>query len=237
MIRTGMLLAAGLGTRLRPLTEKTPKPMLPLDGHPLIDHSLGLLQRAGIHHVVINLHYLGEQIRDYCKDGRQWGMHIDYSEELVILGSGGGLKQAETFFGSKPVVAINADTLLDIDLALLISKFNPEHDGLMVTVPVSEQDPYGRVTVDTSGHLRGFGSGDVTFAGVQIVTPRLLDHLPNGESSIIEKGYKPLIQEGGVIDAVLHNGYWNDIGTVARYENTCKEIQSGKLKLKPVQPV
>lgn len=232
-----MLLAAGLGTRLRPLTEKIPKPMLPLDGHPLIDYSLGLLQRAGIRHVVINLHYLGEQIRDYCKGGRQWGMQIQYSEELVILGSGGGLKQAAPFFDSKPVVAINADTVLDIDLDLLISKFNPEHDGLMVTVPIEEQDPYGRVTVDTSGHLRGFGSGDVTFAGVQIVTPQLLAQLPAGESSVIEKGYKPLVQNHGIVDTLLHNGYWNDIGTVARYENTCKEIQSGKLKLKPVQPV
>lgn len=229
-----MLLAAGLGTRLRPLTDKTPKPMLPLDGHPLIAYSLGLLQRAGIRDVIINLHHLGDQIRAYCQDGTQWDMQIRYSEEPVILGSGGGLKKAAPFFEGQPVVAINADTLLDIDLAKVVAAFRPGHEGLMVTCPVADADPYGRVAVSASGQLAGFGSGSVTFAGIQIVTPRLLRQLPDGVSSVITEGYAPLIESGAVIDTVLHTGYWNDIGTVERYEQSRLDIENGAVKLKPV---
>lgn len=230
----GMLLAAGLGMRLRPLTEKTPKAMLPMDGHPLIAYGLGLLQRAGISDVVINLHYLGEQIRDYCKDGAQWGVKIRYSEEPEILGSGGGLKKAAALMGGDSFVAINADTLMDIDVGAVIAAFNPAHAGLVVLVPTSPSDRYGRVAIDSQNHLAGFGTGQHTFAGVQIVTPKMVAQLPQGESSVIEVGYKPLIAQGAVFDTVVHTGYWNDIGTVKRYEQTRRDIAEGRVGLKPV---
>lgn len=232
-----MLLAAGLGTRLRPLTEKIPKAMLPMDGHPLIAYGLGLLQRAGICDVVINLHYLGDQIRHYCKDGAQWGMRIRYSEEPEILGSGGALKKAATLMDGEPFVAINADTLMDIDLRAVINACHPAHAGLMTVIPVAPEDRYGRVTLDSQNHLAGFGSGTHTFAGVQIVTPKLIAQLPNGESSVIEAGYQPLIAQGKVFDTYRHDGYWNDIGTVERYDQTRKAICSGKLTLHPAQEV
>lgn len=230
----GMLLAAGLGTRLRPLTEKTPKAMLPMDGHPLIAYGLGLLQRAGICDIVINLHYLGNQIRDYCKDGSRWGLRIRYSEEPEILGSGGGLKQAAALMNGESFVAINADTLMDIDIRAVIAGHNPNHAGLMTVIPITATDPYGRVTVDQN-HITGFGSGNHTFAGVQIVTKQLIAQLPDGESSVIANGYAPLIASGKTIDAYEHTGYWNDIGTIDRYDKTRSAIASGKLKLQPVQ--
>lgn len=230
-----MLLAAGLGTRLRPLTETTPKAMLPMDGHPLIAYGLGLLQRAAVFDVVINLHYLGDQIRNYCKDGAQWGMRIRYSEEPEILGSGGGLKKAAALMDGEPFLAINADTLMDIDINAVVNAFNPTHASLVALVPVSETDRYGRVSIDSKNNLTGFGTGDHTFAGVQIVTPPLLAQLPDGESSIIECGYKPLIAQGAKIDTYLHTGYWNDIGTAERYNQTRNAINSGQLTLYPVQ--
>lgn len=230
-----MLLAAGLGTRLRPLTEKTPKAMLPMDGHPLIAYGLGLLQRAGILDVVINLHYLGNQIRNYCKDGAQWGMQIRYSEESTILGSGGGLKKAAALMGGEPFVAINADTLMDIDIRAVITAFTPAHAGLVALVPVAPDDRYGRVTLNAENQLTGFGSGQHTFAGVQIITPTLTSQLPEGESSVIESGYKPLIAQGAVFDTVVHTGYWNDIGTAERYNQTRNAILAATLQLHPVQ--
>ncbi|PIR20849.1 MAG: mannose-1-phosphate guanylyltransferase [Deltaproteobacteria bacterium CG11_big_fil_rev_8_21_14_0_20_47_16] len=233
-ITKAMLLAAGFGTRLRPLTDSTPKPMLPMDGHPLIAYSLGLLQTAGIRDVIINLHYLGEQVSEYCGDGSQWGMRISYSEEPTILGSGGGLKKAAPFFEDKPFIAINADTLMGINLKTVIAAFNPEHAGLMVTCPVSAEDNYGLVSVADNGRLTGFGEGDVTFAGVQIVTPRLIAQLPDGESSVINDGYKPLIASGAIFDTICHTGYWNDIGTIERYEKTRIDILDGIIRLNPV---
>lgn len=231
----GLLLAAGLGTRLRPLTETTPKAMLPMDGHPLIAYGLGLLQRAGIRDIVINLHYLGDHIQNYCKDGAQWGLRIRYSEEPEILGSGGGLKKAAALMSGEPFVAINADTLMDMDIRAVIAAHNPKHAGLMTVIPVSPEDPYGRVTVSAQGQLTGFGSGIHTFAGVQVVTPQLIAQLPDGESSVIANGYKPLLAAGAVIDTYVHTGYWNDIGTVERYEKTRSAILNGTLKLQPVQ--
>lgn len=230
----GMLLAAGLGTRLRPLTDITPKAMLPMDGHPLIAYGLGLLQRAGIRDIVINLHYLGDHIRDYCKDGSQWDLRIRYSEEPEILGSGGGLKKAAALMNSGSFVAINADTLMDIDIRAVIAAHNPKHAGLMTVIPIAPTDPYGRVTVNQNC-ITGFGNGDYTFAGVQIVTPQLISQLPDGESSVIANGYTPLIAAGATFDAYVHTGYWNDIGTVDRYDKTRSAILSGKLKLHPVQ--
>ncbi len=234
MITKGMLLAAGLGTRLRPLTETTPKAMLPMDGHPLIAYGLGLLQRAGIQDIVINLHYLGDHIRNYCKDGSQWGLHIRYSEEPTILGSGGGLKHASSLLGDEPFVSINADTLMDIDIRAVINTYIPKHAGLMTIIPISPTDKYGRVSINTQGQLVGFGSGTHTFAGVQIITPQLIAQLPDGESSVMDSGYKPLIAAGAQFDTYVHTGYWNDIGTVERYEQTRRDILEERIQLKAV---
>lgn len=230
----GMLLAAGLGTRLRPLTNTTPKAMLSVADHPLLAYGLGLLQRAGIRDVMINLHYHGEQIQDYCGDGSQWGLHISYSEEPKIMGSGGALKKCEDYFGDAPFVAINADTLMDIDLKKVISAFDPDHAGLMVTCPVEPEDAYGRVGTDSNGKLTEFGIGHHTFAGIQIVTKQLMRLLPPGESSVMQQGYIPLMAQGGVVDTYLHTGYWNDVGTPERYDQTCSDFATGYAQLQPV---
>lgn len=236
-ITKGMLLAAGLGTRLRPLTETIPKPMLTVGGHPLIAYSLGLLQRAGITDVVINLHHLGNQVREYCKDGAPWGMRIRYSEEPIILGSGGGLKQAASLIGNEPFVAVNADTLLDIDLQDMMAAHNTAHAGLMVLVPVTDSDHYGRVGTTAHGYLSEFGTGHHTFAGVQIVTPQLIAQLPEGVSCVIKNGYQKLLQQGNTIDCYIHTGYWNDIGTPERYAQTQADFAAGKIKICPVEPI
>ncbi|MBI2092402.1 MAG: nucleotidyltransferase family protein [Deltaproteobacteria bacterium] len=115
-----MILAAGLGTRLRPLTHKTPKPLLPVNGRPMIDFSLARVKKAGITNVIINLHYLGGQIKKYVGSGRRYGLKIRYLHEPKILGTGGGIKNAERFLNGGPFVVINSDTLIDIDLKKVI---------------------------------------------------------------------------------------------------------------------
>ena len=106
-IRRAMLLAAGLGTRLLPITEKTPKPLVPVLNVANILYGLFLLKRCGIEEVVLNLHHLPQAIEDYLKDGKPWGMHIEYSREQLLLGTGGGLKKAEAFFNKEPLVLVN----------------------------------------------------------------------------------------------------------------------------------
>ena len=116
-----MILAAGLGTRLRPLTNAIPKPLLPIAGTPLIVWNLLLLKRHGFQDVIINLHYLGPMIEQALGNGSKYGMRIYYSHEPVILGTGGGIKQAEPNFSGEPVLVLNGDTLFELDLDALFA--------------------------------------------------------------------------------------------------------------------
>ncbi|MCA9464799.1 MAG: nucleotidyltransferase family protein, partial [Nitrospira sp.] len=110
-----MILAAGFGTRLRPLTNTIPKPLLPVGGMPLIVWNLLLLRVFGIRQVMVNLHYMGHLIREALGDGTQWDMEISYSLEPEILGTGGGLKAAARFFEGQPFLIINGDIIIDLD--------------------------------------------------------------------------------------------------------------------------
>ena len=108
-----MVLAAGRGTRLAPITHTTPKPLVPVAGRPLLEHILDLLRAGGIQDVVVNLHHLGHVIEQHLGDGRRFGLHIRYSWEDPILDTGGGIKRAEPLLGGEPFVVINGDSLLE----------------------------------------------------------------------------------------------------------------------------
>ena len=123
-----MILAAGLGTRLRPLTNTIPKPLLPIAGTPLIVWNLLLLKRHGFHDVVINLHHLGPMIEQVVGNGSRYGLRIIYSREPAILGTGGGLKQAEPHFSGESVLVLNGDTLVELDLGALCT-FHQQRDA------------------------------------------------------------------------------------------------------------
>jgi len=116
-----MVLAAGLGTRLRPLTDRTPKPLLPVAGRPILLWNLLLLKRHGITDIIINLHHLGEQIVQVLGDGSRFGMRVAYSHEPTLLGTGGGIKQAAPFLKDGSFLVLNGDTLSACDLTGLIA--------------------------------------------------------------------------------------------------------------------
>ena len=136
-----MILAAGFGTRLRPLTEAVPKPLLRVAGRPIIEYPLLLLRAAGIRDVVINLHHLGDQIRKRLGDGSAYGLRIVYSTEEEILDTGGGIKKAEALLSDGSFVVINSDTIMDAPLEELIARQVPgvrhasENDGLKTAQP------------------------------------------------------------------------------------------------------
>ncbi|MBI2345660.1 MAG: nucleotidyltransferase family protein [Deltaproteobacteria bacterium] len=220
MITKGMLLAAGLGTRLRPLTDAVPKPMLRVGNRPLIDFALNTLARGGVKDVMINLHHLSEQIRTHVGDGNRYGLHISYSFEPTILGTGGGMKRCETFFGDAPFILMNADTLIAIDLSHVIAQFCAKGgDGLMVVRRLAPAETYKPVSISADGWLTGIGAGEHFYAGAQVCTKRLLDTLPEARPScLIKDGLQPILAAGGRIGTFLHIGHWNDVGTPERYE-------------------
>jgi NDP-sugar pyrophosphorylase family protein len=236
-----MILAAGLGTRLRPLTNAIPKPLLPIAGTPLIVWNLLLLKQHGFHDVVINLHHLGPMIEQAIGNGSRYGLRIIYSREPVILGTGGGLKQAEQHFSGEPVLVLNADTLVDLDLGALCA-FHQQHDAVATLVlrkdPEAEQ--WGLVEIDSDHRIvriAGRGRTDQVptqprmFAGIHILRPRLLRDVPKSVASTIIDPYVAAIQRGEALFGFDCEGYWSDIGTPERYAQAEQDASAGRISL------
>ncbi len=242
-----MILAAGFGTRLRPLTNVMPKPLLPVGGTPLIVWNLLLLKRHGIHEAVINLHHLGPMIQQALGDGERFGMRLIYSHEPVILGTGGGIKQAEGHFNGEPFLVLNGDTLFELDLGAVIAGHRERQAAATL---VLREDPeavkWGLIEVDGQGEVvritgRGKTGAEPTqprmFAGIHILHPRLLRTVPVGKESSIIDAYVRAIQEGERIVGYDFDGYWTDVGTPERYAQAEHDAASGLISLAARMPV
>jgi NDP-sugar pyrophosphorylase family protein len=241
-----MILAAGLGTRLRPLTNTIPKPLLPVGGTPLIVWNLLLLKRHGFRQVVINLHHLGPMIEQVLGSGSKFGMRITYSHEPVILGTGGGIKQAEPHFSGEPVLILNGDTLVELDLEALCDFHHTR--GAAATLVLredSEAARWGLVEVGDKGQiLRITGKGLMDFvpatlrmfAGIHILHPQLLREVPKGVASSIIDPYVRAIEQGEPVLGYDLQGYWSDIGTAERYAQAERDVQAGLIRLEDRQP-
>lgn len=236
-----MILAAGLGTRLRPLTDTLPKPLLPVAGTTLIQWNLFLLRRHGITEVIINLHHLGHLIEKELGDGLRLGMQISYSREPVILGTGGGIKQAEPFFKGEPFLVLNGDTLLELDLGAVI-RFHEERNALatMVLREDPDVDRWGVVEIDSEQRvvrIIGHGLPDAArtekrmFAGVHVMHPQLLKGVPTGQASSIIDAYVDAIHRGARILGYSMDGYWSDVGTPERYAQAQQDAEKGRITL------
>lgn len=236
-----MILAAGLGTRLRPLTNTIPKPLLPVGGAPLIVWNLLLLKRHGFRQVVINLHHLGPMIEQALGTGSKFGIRIVYSHEPVILGTGGGIKQAEPHFSGEPVLILNGDTLAELDLEALCD-FHRARNAAATLVLREDSDAarWGLIEVGDKGQiLRITGKGlmdsvPVTlrmFAGIHILHPRLLREVPKGVTSSIIDPYVKAIERGEQVLGYDLRGYWSDIGTAERYVQAERDVRAGLIRL------
>ena len=216
-----MILAAGRGERMRPLTDVCPKPLLCVAGKPLIVWHLERLARAGFREVVINHAHLGEQIEVLLGDGEAWGVAITYSPEPPgALETAGGIAQALPFLGEEPFVVINGDIFCDWDLALAITALPPNEATTLahlVMVPNPVQHPQGDFVL-TDGKV---GSGEtapgtnLTFSGIGIYRPALFARLERGQPAKLA----PLLREAmadGRVSGRLHAGYWTDVGTPER---------------------
>ncbi|MEC4681661.1 MAG: NDP-sugar synthase [Nitrospirota bacterium] len=239
-----MILAAGLGTRLRPLTDTIPKPLLPVGGTPLVLWNLLLLRANGIQEVMINLHYLGSMIKERLGDGSRWNMRITYSYEPELLGTGGGLKIAEWFFERQPFLVMNGDTLIDLDIPALLD-FHHSQGGIATLV--LRDDPqavqWGAVESDAQDRLLRINGQGVEesvskpsvisrmFAGVHILHPSILDDAPTGKPFSIIDSYTRALASGSRLLGFVHTGYWSDIGTVERYTQTQADVEAGLMGL------
>jgi NDP-sugar pyrophosphorylase family protein len=220
-----MILAAGFGRRLRPLTDRMPKPLIEVAGRPLIAYPLAVLRDAGIRDVLINLHHLGEQIRDALGDGSRCGMSITYSEEDPILDTGGAIKNAQPFLEGGTFVVLNADTVIDLDLAEAV-RWHRRQGALatMVLRPDREAARYGVIEVDGRGRIRRFlgRPGEVgepltalMFAGVHVFEPQVFSYMEAGRFGINARTYPAMLAAGCPLFGYEFRGYWRVLDTHA----------------------
>ncbi|HEY6457240.1 MAG TPA: nucleotidyltransferase family protein [Steroidobacteraceae bacterium] len=207
-----MVLAAGRGERMRPLTDHTPKPLLVAGGKPLIAWHLEALARAGIRDVIVNLSWLGAQIRAALGDGRQFGVQLQYSEEgSAPLETGGGIFHALPLLGPAPFVVVNADTFADFDLSSL--QLSAAADASLVMVSNPPQHPQGDFVLDGERLVVGQGP-TLTYSGIGIFSPALFAGCTGGTFPL-----RPLLKRAiaaGRLRGQHHAGLWLDIGTPER---------------------
>jgi MurNAc alpha-1-phosphate uridylyltransferase len=216
-----MILAAGLGNRMRPLTDNTPKPLLRAAGKPLIEYHLENLQRAGVREVVINLAYLGEKIRTHLGDGTRWNLQIRYSQEHEPLETGGAILRALDLLGDETFLLVNGDVWCDIEFSELTSTIlKPIHQGHLLLVPNPGFHPHGDFALDSSGLLLDDPEKShpqrFTFAGISLLKPELVSTYPNKREKFpLVEAFRHAITQHKLSGHTFH-GHWSDVGTPER---------------------
>lgn len=225
MIRRAMVLAAGRGTRLAPLTDTLPKPLMPVGGRPLLEHLLAFLHAGGIDDVVINLHHLGERIETTIGDGSRFGLRIRYSREEEIRDTGGGIKHAAPLLGREPFVVVNGDSLLELDLRA-VTAFHEARGGVatLAVRPDPDAARYGLVELDADDRVRRIaglpadasapGLRPYMFPGLHVLEPEVLDWMDDGAAfSITRVTYPRLLSAGRPIHGYATDARWVTIDT------------------------
>ncbi len=225
-MRHALIFAAGLGERMRPLTDHTAKPLLPVGGKPLIAWHLEKLAAAGVHYVVINTSHLAEQFPATLGDGSRWGVRIRYAYEgPTPLETGGGMLNALPLLGPEPFLAISGDIWCDADFRMLPTEPAGLAHLLMVDNPAHHPD--GDFALDAQGVLHETGEPKLTFSGIGIMRPELLqdwravigDDRATDPITPARFKLRPLLLTGMAQKAVhgsRHGGTWTDVGTVER---------------------
>jgi mannose-1-phosphate guanylyltransferase len=248
-----MLLAAGLGTRLGELSAERPKPLLPVADIPLLRYGLALCRGHGIDEVVINLHHHGEQIMAALEGAeREFGITLRWSHEPIILGTGGGIRQAADWLtrgGQDPFLVMNGKLVTDIDLGAVLARHRTSGAvATMVVREVPDAERWGAVDLDgedrvvriinKGGPGASGGQGQpapvvrrTMFTGVHVISPRLVEYLPEGESCIVRQGYLRALADGLPVAALRYDGYFQEHSTPERYLQGNFAVVRGEARL------
>jgi NDP-sugar pyrophosphorylase family protein len=217
-----MILAAGFGTRLRPLTEKIPKVLVPVANKPVIDRIIFSLKRFGVSRILVNVHHHANLLKSHLESGRH-GIDITLSEEPDILGTGGGLKKTMDFWDDEPFMVLNGDTMTDIDLQSALHAHITS--GRIATLILHDHPAYNKISLNENADITDIPTAypphmqeRLAFTGIHILKPRLLKAIPgNGYSDIMDT-YRALISSGTPIGGyVVENHHWHDIGSLDSY--------------------
>jgi mannose-1-phosphate guanylyltransferase len=222
-----MVMAAGLGTRLRPLTYELPKPMVPVANRPVMEHILRLLPAHGFDHAIANLHWFPDLIRDRFRDGSELGIELTYSYEEELLGTAGGVRNVAEYFGSEPFLVMAADALTDIDLGALRSAHEANEGIATLAVKrVPNVSEFGVVIVDSGGRIQGFQEkpdpaealSDLASCMIYMLSPEIFDYFPDRPVVDFALDVFPALLDHDVPFHVHEiDAYWNDVGSLPEY--------------------
>jgi mannose-1-phosphate guanylyltransferase len=222
-----MVMAAGLGTRLRPLTYEIPKPLVPVANRPVMEHILLLLRRHGFGPLIANLHWFPGRIRDRFGDGSGLGIDLTYSYEDELLGTAGGVRNVAEFFGDEPFLVMAADALTDIDLAALRAA-HEANDGIatLAVTRVSDVSEFGVVITDSAGRIQGFQEkpdraealSDLASCMIYVLDREIFDYFPSKPVVDFAREVFPALLSNDVPFHVHQiDAYWNDVGSLPEY--------------------
>jgi NDP-sugar pyrophosphorylase family protein len=246
-----MILAAGLGTRLRPLTDHRPKALVEVAGHALLEITLRRLQQFGVREVIVNVHHFADMVVDYLKNNDSFGMRIEISREEPLLDTGGGLKKAAWFFlecsnqTDEPFILHNVDVLSTIDLHRMV-EFHRENQAL-ATLAVQERKTSRYLLFDERNQLCGRRAGGnqapefvrpsaqteaLAFSGVHVISPRLLSRMTEDGAFSIIASYLRLAGEGEKIVAFRADEYyWRDLGKPENVTQAGRDVEQQVLRI------
>src|SRR3989338_4444149 len=237
-----IIIAGGLGTRLRPLTYNTPKPIVPVANRALVIHQIEHLVCHGIDEIILNLHYLPDEIKKLLNDGKQWGIKINYSIEREPLRTAGAVKNAEQFFDNGPMVIFNGDILTGLNISKLVNYHREKKaDISFALTEVEDPTPFGLIFTDEAGRVTRFlekPSWDMVTvktinAGTYIVDPKIFKEVPKGRPYSFERQLFPALLENGVpMFGYLSDAYWIDIGNPRKYKEAHQAILRGEVAVK-----
>ena len=238
-----MVMAAGLGTRLRPLTYEVPKPMVPVANRPVIELILRSLARADVTDVVVNLHWYPETITDRLGDGSDLGVSLTYSHEEELLGTAGGVRNVRDFFGEEPFLVMAGDALTDIDFRALLDAHSM-NDGLatLAVKKVANTQEYGVIVTGSDGRVQGFQEkpdpaealSDLANCMIYALSPEIFDHFPGKQAPDFALDIFPALLDGDIPFYVYEtDGYWNDVGSPPEYLQGNLDVAAGLVDVEP----
>lgn len=233
--KIALILAGGKGERFKPLTHEIPKPMIPLNGKPLIEHSLDLFKKYGIKDVIISVGYLGEKIKEYFGNGARFGLNITYIEEKSPLGTAGPLKMAKNLIKDTCLVC-NADELKEIDLVDMFIFHKENHAKATIALTtVKNPSEYGVARLNGNKILEFIEKPknpptNLINAGLYIMEPEVIDLIPDGYA-MLETDVFPKIAKEGRLFGYSFSGYWKPVGNMEQYNEAINDLRKGKFQL------
>ncbi len=235
-----VVMAGGFGTRIQPLTNSIPKPMLPIVNKPMMEHTIVMLRDLGITEFIVLLYFKPDVIKEYFKDGSAWGINITYVIPDDDYGTAGAVKKAQEYIGNENFIIISGDLVTDFDFQKIFDYHKSKNSRLTITL-TSVENPleFGVVIANEEGRIEKFLEkpswgevfSDTINTGIYIIEPEILDYIPKNENFDFAKDLFPLLMREGIpLMAGYAEGYWRDVGNPESYRDVYEDIMGGKIK-------